>query len=74
VAAIQKQTGYFLDDFAPGTRQPSEAREDRHDGLLAIFTDFPFTTSPLATNRRYAPASDLRDLVAPRACHPGPVP
>ena len=65
MATIKKQTGYFLEDFRPGHVFRHKHGKTVTDGLLTIFTDFSFTTSALAKNRRYAQAYGFRDLLVP---------
>lgn len=65
MAVIQKQRGHFLEDFDPGTVWRHKGGKTVTEGLLAIFTDFSFTTNPLAKNRRYAEAHGYPDLVVP---------
>lgn len=65
MAVIQKQRGHFLEDFVPGVVWRHKGGKTVTEGLLAIFTDFSFTTNPLAKNRRYALAYGYPDLVVP---------
>ena len=65
MATIRKQTGNFLEDFRPGHVFRHKRGKTVTEGLFAIFTDFSFTTNPLAKNRRYAQVYGYRDLVVP---------
>lgn len=65
MAVIQKQRGHFLEDFVPGAVWRHKGGKTVTEGLLAIFTDFSFTTNPLSKNRRYAEAYGYPDLVVP---------
>jgi len=65
VARIPTKHGRFLEEFRPGDVYLHRRGKTITEGLFAIFTDFAFTTNPLAKNRRYAHAYGFRDLVAP---------
>jgi 2-methylfumaryl-CoA hydratase len=62
---IHKQRGNFLEDFVPGVVWRHKGGKTITEGLLAIFTDFSFTTNPLAKNLRYAKAYGYPGLVVP---------
>ncbi len=57
--------GNFLEEFHPGQVFRHRRGKTITEGLFAVFTDFSFTTSPLAKNVRYARAYGFRGLVAP---------
>jgi 2-methylfumaryl-CoA hydratase len=65
VANLRTKHGNFLEEFRPGQVFRHKRGKTITEGLFAIFTDFSFTTNPLAKNRRYARAYGFRDLVAP---------
>jgi len=65
VAKIPTKHGRFLEEFRPGEVYRHKRGKTITEGLFAVFTDFVFTTNPLAKNRRYARAYGFRDLVAP---------
>jgi 2-methylfumaryl-CoA hydratase len=65
VANIPTKHGRFLEEFRPGDVYRHKRGKTITEGLFAVFTDFVFTTNPLAKNRRYAQAYGFRDLVAP---------
>jgi 2-methylfumaryl-CoA hydratase len=65
VAKRPTKHGNFLEEFHPGQVFRHRRGKTLTEGLLAIFTDFSFTTSPLAKNVRYARAYGFRGLVAP---------
>jgi 2-methylfumaryl-CoA hydratase len=65
VAKIPTKHGRFLEEFRPGDVYRHKRGKTITEGLFAVFTDFVFTTNPLAKNRRYAQAYGFRDLVAP---------
>ncbi|HJQ83326.1 MAG TPA: MaoC family dehydratase [Candidatus Binatia bacterium] len=62
---IATKHGRFLEEFRPGDVYRHRRGKTVTEGLFAVFTDFAFTTNPLAKNRRYAQAYGFRDLVAP---------
>ncbi len=62
---VRKQSGHFLEDFAPGQLYRHKGGKTITEGLFAIFTDFSMTSNPLSKNRRYARAFGYRDLVVP---------
>lgn len=51
---IRKQTGNFLEDFTPGQVFRHKRGKTVTEGLFNDFTDFSFTTNPLAKNLEYA--------------------
>lgn len=51
---IRKQTGHFLEDFTPGQVFRHKRGKTITEGLFNDFTDFSFTTNPLAKNLEYA--------------------
>lgn len=57
--------GNFLEEFHPGQVFRHRRGKTITEGLFAPFTDFCFTTNPLAKNLRYARAYGFRGLVAP---------
>ncbi len=57
--------GNLLEDFHPGQVFRHRRGKTITEGLFAVFTDFSFTTNPLAKNARYARAYGFRGLVAP---------
>lgn len=57
--------GNFLEEFRPGQVFRHRRGKTITEGLFAVFTDFCFTTNPLAKNIRYAQAYGYRGLVAP---------
>ena len=65
MAKIRTKHGRFLEEFRPGDVYRHKRGKTITEGLFAVFTDFVFTTNPLAKNRRYAQAYGFRDLVAP---------
>jgi 2-methylfumaryl-CoA hydratase len=65
VAKKPTKHGNFLEEFHPGQVFRHRRGKTLTEGLFAIFTDFSFTTSPLAKNVRYARAYGFRGLVAP---------
>jgi 2-methylfumaryl-CoA hydratase len=65
VAKRPTKHGRFLEEFRPGDVYRHRRGKTITEGLFAIFSDFSFTTNPLAKNRRYAQAYGFRDLVAP---------
>jgi 2-methylfumaryl-CoA hydratase len=65
MATIRKTKGHFLEDFRPGAILRHKRGKTITEGLFALFTDFSFTTNPLAKNRRYARLYGFRDLVVP---------
>ena len=62
---IRKQTGNFLEDFAPGQVFRHKGGKTVSEGLFATFTEFAMTTNPLAKNARYARAYGFEGLVCP---------
>jgi 2-methylfumaryl-CoA hydratase len=65
VATIRKQRGNFLEEFRPGQVFRHKGGKTVTEGLHAVFSDFAYTTNPLAKNARYARAYGYRGLVAP---------
>jgi 2-methylfumaryl-CoA hydratase len=65
VAKRPTKHGNFLEEFRPGQVFRHRRGKTITEGLFAIFTDFSFTTNPLAKNVRYAQAYGFRGLVAP---------
>ena len=67
MAVTKKATkhGNFLEEFRPGQVFRHRRGKTITEGLFAVFTDFCFTTNPLAKNVRYARAYGFRGLVAP---------
>jgi 2-methylfumaryl-CoA hydratase len=65
VAKRPTKHGNFLEEFRPGQVFRHRRGKTITEGLFAIFTDFSFTTNPLAKNVRYARAYGFRGLVAP---------
>jgi 2-methylfumaryl-CoA hydratase len=65
VATIRTKQGNFLEDFRPGQVFRHRRGKTITEGLFAVFTDFSFTTNPLAKNVRYARTYGFRGLVAP---------
>ncbi|RMF16583.1 MAG: MaoC family dehydratase [Candidatus Dadabacteria bacterium] len=62
---IRKQTGHFLEDFAPGQVYRHKRGKTVTEGLFNDFTDFSFTTNPLSKNLEYARLYGFRGLVCP---------
>ncbi len=62
---IRKQTGNFLEDFAPGQVFRHKGGKTVTEGLFTTFTEFAMTTNPLAKNARYARAYGFEGLVCP---------
>jgi 2-methylfumaryl-CoA hydratase len=62
---IQKRTGHFLEEFAPGQVFRHKGGKTVTEGLFATFTEFSMTSNPLAKNARYARAYGYRGLVCP---------
>jgi 2-methylfumaryl-CoA hydratase len=65
VATIRRQRGHFLEEFRPGHVFRHKGGKTITEGLLAVFTDFAYTTNPLSKNARYARAYGYRGLVVP---------
>ena len=62
---IRKKTGNFLEDFVPGQVFRHKGGKTVTEGLFATFTEFSFTTNPLAKNARYARAYGFEGLLCP---------
>src|SRR5262245_9025816 len=65
VATIRGKHGNFIEHFRPGQVFRHRRGKTLTEGLFAVFTDFSFTTNPLAKNARYARAYGYEGLVAP---------
>lgn len=65
MAIIRKQRGNFLEEFRPGHVFKHKGGKTITEGLHAVFTDFAYTTNPLAKNDRFAKFYGFRGLVAP---------
>lgn len=62
---IRKQTGNFLEDFRPGQVFRHKRGKTVTEGLFNDYTDFSFTTNPLAKNSEYAKLYGYSGLVCP---------
>ncbi len=62
---ITKATGHFLEDFNPGDVFRHKRGKTVTEGLFNDFTDFSFTTNPLAKNITYARMYGYEGLVCP---------
>ncbi len=62
---IRKKTGNFLEDFSPGQVFRHKGGKTVTEGLFATFTEWSYTTNPLAKNARYARAYGFEGLTCP---------
>jgi 2-methylfumaryl-CoA hydratase len=65
LATIHKKTGNFLEDFKLGKLMRHKGGRTVTEGLMAVFTDFSYTTNPLHKNQRYAERYGYPGLVVP---------
>jgi 2-methylfumaryl-CoA hydratase len=62
---ITKKSGHFLEDFKAGQVFRHKGGKTITEGLFNDFTEFTFTTNPLAKNAVYAKAFGFAGLVCP---------